>query len=191
VYDEALDYFGGAVSREQLLGPEEAEDLAGDCVLEFSRVLDRVRKPEHYARRMFRNNLRRYLRRKRIRMKRESSDADAPVGSSVPDRPALAASDITCRHERFDDVDRRRYHTARRRIERADDQMRQIIRYRLAAEPLPYRVIGEILGQSEPALRMRMTRFCRSVRREFARSEKRRSWRAPDRLPAERRRRTG
>jgi len=47
VYDEGLDYFTAASFREQLLSPEEAADLAGDCVLEFNRVLLRVRNPVH------------------------------------------------------------------------------------------------------------------------------------------------
>ena len=183
VYDEGLVYFLAASSREHLLSPDEAADLAGDCVLEFDRVLLQVRNPAHYARRMFRNNLGRYLRRKRVRLGREVQQP------SVPERAARPA-EARIRHHRnahrLDDEQRRMWCAARSRIENADLEMKQIIRFRLAAEPLPYRLIGEILGASEPALRMKMTRFCRSVRREYARMEKRRAWRASDRVPVRR-----
>lgn len=185
VYDEGLSYFTYASQREQLLSPEEAADLAGDCVLEFNRVLSSVRNPVHYARRMFRNNLRRFLCRKRARLVREGDESrGSPAQSSYTEAPFDSMrSRRSSGMYRFDDEQRRMWRTARRRIEGADVDMQQIIRFRLAAEPLPYRVIGELLGASEPALRMKMTRFCRSVRREFARNEKRRAWRAPDRRP--------
>lgn len=184
VYDDGLAYFLGASAREQLLSPDEAADLAGDCVLEFDRALPRVHNAVHYARRMYRNNLGRYLRRKRARLMREICQA------SVPERAVRPAETSGRRRQgvhRLDDEERRMWRAARRRIRKADPEMQQIIRFRLAAEPLSYRLIGEIMGASEPALRMKMTRFCRSVRREYARIEKRRSWRASDRLPARRR----
>jgi len=129
---------------------------------------------------MFRNNLGRFLRRKRARLVKEAAER----------REAATTVLAEATRSSFDDEQRRMWRTARRRIDAADAEMRQIIRYRTAAEPLPYRVIGEILGANEPALRMRMTRFCRSVRREYARNEKRRAWRAPDRMSTNRRRRS-
>ncbi|NNF03198.1 MAG: hypothetical protein HKN17_01925 [Rhodothermales bacterium] len=181
VYDEGLAYFLSASNREYLLDPDDAADLAGECVLEFDRVLARVRNPAHYARRMFRNNLGRYLRRKRARRIRET---DALLHSDRSVSSGNAPIGCVLDAHRLDDEQHRAWCAARRRIADADVEMQRIIRYRLAAEPLSYRVIGQILGASEPALRMRMTRFCRSVRREHARSEKRRAWRASDRMPA-------
>ena len=44
--------------------------------------------------------------------------------------------------------------------------MEQVFAYRIADEPLTYRQIGGLTGVDEAALRMRVTRFSRSVRAE-------------------------
>jgi len=77
LYRLALDYFYTKVSTEQRLSHQDAQDLACDTVIEFSKSWQSVQSPIHYARRMMKNNLARFLKRERIRSKRVCTlDAD-------------------------------------------------------------------------------------------------------------------
>lgn len=169
VYDEALRYFASQVSREPLFSLFDAQDLAGESLLEFQRAIPRIQSLPRYVRRMLRNNLIRHLSRKRARRTREFLGGDLSIAEevkgSVGDQP-LEATDLN-------DADHKRLITSLRKLEASDDTLRKIWSFRLADEPMPYREIGAILGMEDAALRMRIARFCKSVRDECKRNERR------------------
>lgn len=169
VYGEALRYFTSQVSREPLFSLFDAQDLAGESLLEFQRAIPRIQSLPRYVRRMLRNNLIRHLSRKRARRSREYLGGDLCVADEIEGyfgEQAVETSDLN-------DFDQRRLTTSLRKLEAADDTLRKIWSFRLADEPLPYREIGAILGMEDAALRMRIARFCKSVRDECKRNERR------------------
>lgn len=170
IYQTSLEYFASKVHLETKLSPQEAEDLAGECVLEFQRVLPQVRTLERYARRMFRNNMIRFLSRKRARQSREvlSSDRFQEVNyleEMVAEVPEEKRS--------MTDRDALRLYTSLRQLDCSDPILKQIWAYRLADDPLGYKQIGKIMGMDDAALRMRIARFCLKVRKECLKNERR------------------
>ncbi|MDA1028726.1 MAG: hypothetical protein O3B41_06700 [Bacteroidetes bacterium] len=169
VYSEALRYFTSQVSREPLFSLFDAQDLAGESLLEFQRAIPRIQTLPRYVRRMLRNNLIRHLSRKRARRTREFLGGDL----SIADEFAEYVGEQPVETSELNDFDHRRLTTSLRKLEAADNTLRKIWSFRLADEPLPYREIGAILGMEDAALRMRIARFCRSVRDECKRNERR------------------
>lgn len=170
VYQEGLNYFESRVYRESLLSHSDAQDLAGESVLEFRKALPRIQALPRYVRRMFRNNLIRHLSRKRARGMRECLGED-----QVGDRDYLDSA-ITFQPSELNhwtDQDALRFSTAMNRLSASDPITRRIWSYRLADEPLAYKQIGNILEMEDAALRMRIARFCRTVRDDVNRNEKR------------------
>ncbi|NQV73871.1 sigma-70 family RNA polymerase sigma factor [bacterium] len=171
VYNEGLNYFTSRIRTEPLLGPEEAQDLAGESLLEFQKALPRIRTLPRYVRRMFRNNLIRHLTRKRARRNRECLGQDQfeefDFIDSIRDSQPQEAIE-------WSDKEAYRIYYSRRCLSEADPIMKTIWLYRLADEPLGYRQIGEIMGMEEAALRMRVARFCKGVRLAVKRKERRR-----------------
>ena len=171
VYSEGLKYFTSRIRTEPLLGPEEAQDLAGECLLEFQKALPRIRSLSRYVRRMFRNNLIRHLTRKRARRNRECLGQDqveeVDFFDSIRDNQPQESIE-------WSDKEAYRIYFSRQCLSDADPIMKTIWHYRLADEPLGYRQIGEIMGMEEAALRMRVARFCKAVRLAIKRKERRR-----------------
>ena len=171
VYNEGLKYFTSRIRTEPLLGPEEAQDLAGESLLEFQKALPRIRTLSRYVRRMFRNNLIRHLTRKRARRNRECLGQDQfaeidfieSIRDIEPQEPM-----------EWSDKEAYRIYFSKRCLSEADPILKTIWLYRLADEPLGYRQIGEIMGMEEAALRMRVARFCKGVRMAIRRKERRR-----------------
>ncbi|TDI72811.1 MAG: sigma-70 family RNA polymerase sigma factor [Bacteroidetes bacterium] len=164
VHTSALEYYLGKVHVEPLLSKSDAWDMASESVVEFERSWSRVRKVAHYCRRMFKNNLSRFLRKKRKSMHREQE-------LSVPDLDTLSVS-VTgfypvFEFDAFTDDQLDQLRIARRELDMADDIVRCLFEYRVFAGCLTYAEIGEILGTSETSLRMRMTRFNRRVRSRY------------------------
>ena len=83
-YDEGLVYFRQKVTSEALLTYSDAEDLAGESLLEFQKALPRVRTVTRYARRMFKNNLIRFLAKSRNRKRRECLEEDCSIRPPHP-----------------------------------------------------------------------------------------------------------
>lgn len=169
VYNEGYRYFTSRVHSEPSLTWEEAEDLAGESLLEFQKALPRILTLPRYVRRMFRNNLVRHLTRKRSRRTRECLEDDQVGGVNPP----AYLSTTTPRESGWTDQDEVRIRISRQRLAQADPITQTIWSYRLADEPIGYRQIGEILGMEEAALRMRFARFCKGVRHAVYRLEKR------------------
>jgi len=173
VYQEGLSYFSSRVRRESLLSYAEAQDLAGESLLEFQKALPRIISLPRYVRRMLRNNLIRHLSRKRIRRSRELPGEDLAGEKSYLEAVSLKGySESTG----LTDKEQLRIHISLKRLQAADEIMKQIWSYRMAEEPLGYKEIGDILGVEDAALRMRVARFCRSVRNECLRAEKRKQF---------------
>jgi len=170
IYTESLSYFVSKAYFESKLSVSEAEDSAGECVLEFRSVLPQVRMLERYARRMFRNNMIRYLSRKRARQSREILSSDRyrtthqleEVADQAPSEP-----------KSISDRDALRVYTSLRQLNNSDPILKQVWAYRMADDPMGYKQIGEIMGMDDAALRMRIARFCRRVRKECRKNERR------------------
>jgi DNA-directed RNA polymerase specialized sigma24 family protein len=170
VYSEGSRYFRSRIKTEPLLSFAEAQDLAGESLLEFQKALPRIVSLHRYVRRMLRNNLIRHLSRKRARRTREFPGEDMAGGRGYLES---ASMEFELQHQGWTDLEQLRIQISRRRLEEADVVMKQILTYRLAEEPLGYREIGLILGLEDAALRMRVARFFRSVRDECGRAERR------------------
>jgi DNA-directed RNA polymerase specialized sigma24 family protein len=165
VHQTALEYYLAKVHVEALLTHADALDMASESVVEFERSWRRVRTVAHYCRRMFKNNLNRFLKRKRRLLQREQ-DLDAPgLESSAI---SVSGGQPIFEFDRFSDDQLRKLRLARRELDMADDAIRSLFDYRVFAGNLTYAEIGEILGTSETSLRMRMTRFNRKVRNKYA-----------------------
>ena len=170
VYQQGLQYFESKVSRESLLSREEAQDLAGESLLEFERALLRIRDHTRYARRMFRNNLVRYLSRKRARRSKECLGEDQLPDGQFGD---VAGEPRTVGSDGLSDRDSFRLAYVRQMLKEADPMTKAVWSYRLADEPLGYRQIGEILSMDEAALRMRVARFSKRIRKHVFKVERR------------------
>ena len=170
IYKESLAYFQSKVPHESKLNHQEAEDLAGECVLEFQSVLPQVRMLERYARRMFRNNMIRHISRKRARQSREVLSSDRFQNVDYLEEIAAIVPD---ENKNISDRDALRVYTSIRRLNDSDPVLQQIWAYRMADVPLGYKQIGQIMGMEDAALRMRIARFCQSVRKECLQNERR------------------
>jgi len=118
---------------------------------------------------MFRNNLVRHLTRSRKRKLREPFHED--VGIRDPDTLASDSKETVGRGQ-MSDYQLRQLRTANRWLCECDSLTRTILSFRVAAEPMTYREIEQLTGMKEAALRMRMARFCRSVRVDFESHER-------------------
>jgi DNA-directed RNA polymerase specialized sigma24 family protein len=165
-YGKARRYYLAKVDVESALTPNDAEDLTGAFLVEFHRAWPRVCAVRNYTRRMLRNNLNRYLMRKR-----EVRQREAPFAR---EQEALYASrwSTGCEDhgsDAWNDETWLRHTAIRRVLESADAFTRDLILLRLGADALSYRQIAVRLGTTESALRMRAARFYRSVRDEHGR----------------------
>lgn len=161
VHHTALDYYSSKVSVEPLMSTADAWDMASDSVIEFERSWKRVRRVAHYCRRMFKNNLNRFLNRKRRLLLREQElDLDFIERACIASVSTLPKFDF----ERLSDDECYQVATARAELEKADESVKKIFEYRVFSGRLTYAEIGELIGASETSLRMRMTRFNRRVK---------------------------
>jgi len=171
VHSSAIRYFESKSFSEPLLSIQDAQDLASECIEEFSKAWQRIRSVCHYSRRMFKNNLRRFLKRKRKGLRRECAlmaDEFEHYGTE------FIAVYPSFEFERLSDEDHRRHRVAESELRDADDIIKEIFHYRILAGSLTYGEVAEILGATETSLRMRMARFNRKVRTRHDRDEQRR-----------------
>lgn len=168
VYTYASDYYTSRARREPILTHTEAEDLAGETLLEFQRHWKKIRNHEHYVRRMCRNNLFRFLKRKRQREGRESlwtdlgmneeSMVDSSWNTSLPNGRVF---------ESLNDEQMEQLRFSLACIGQADDLTQRLIMYRTGLHPMTYREIEELTGCTEAALRMRYARFRALVQEKY------------------------
>lgn len=160
-YRSARDYYRGKVHVEALLSTLDAEELAGTFLIEFERAWPRIRCIGHYTRRMLRNNLRRYLRRKR------------DLGFRVSHRPGHEMDQIPGSvlqvaephpMERWSDDEAVQFAAVQQTLARSDPLTRNLMTLRSGDPPLSYAVIAVRLNATETALRMRAARFYQAVR---------------------------
>jgi len=172
VHRSALEYYHSKVPLETLLTTADAWDMASDSVVEFERCWLRVRRVSHYCRRMFKNNLNRFLTRKRRLLRREQElDLNFIEHTNIPAAVAIPSFQF----ERLSDEERYKVAVARDELDQADESVKFLFEYRVFSGRLTYAEIGEILGTSETSLRMRMTRFNRRVKNRYAQLEYTRS----------------
>ena len=165
VHRSALEYFQAKVPLEALLTTADAWDMASESVIEFERSWIRVRRVGHYCRRMYKNNLNRFLKRKRRLLRRELAlDITHIERANIES----AVANPRFEFERLSDGDKRKIATAQAELDQADPALKCLFEYRVFSGRLTYAEIGEILGTSETSLRMRMTRFNRRVKNRHA-----------------------
>lgn len=165
-YQSASAYYVRKVRVETLLTRSDAEELAAMFVLEFERAWPRIRSVGRYSRRMLRNNLRRYLSRKRELEWREAAYPSADL-DTLPSEGNRVGEPHPI--ERWGDDERHQLEAVREVLDRSDPITRELMTLRSGDPPLSYGVIAVRLGCTETALRMRATRFYRAVREAHAR----------------------
>jgi len=160
-YRSAREYYRGKVGVELLLSRVDAEELTGTFLVEFERAWPRIRSLGHYTRRMLRNNMQRYLRRKRERLFRVTAWSGHDL-DTIP----VAADHESSPHpmEEWGDDEAAQFAAVRETLARSDSVTRTLMSLRSCDPPLSYAVIAERLETTETALRMRATRFYRAVR---------------------------
>lgn len=160
-YRSARDYYGRKVGVEVLLSPLDAEELAAMFLLEFERAWPRIQSIGHYTRRMLRNNMQRYLRRKRERRSRVAQYSGYDL-DQIPE----SALHVSEPHpmERWGDDEASQFAAVQETLERTDPLTRDLMALRSGDPPLSYGVIAVRLNTTETALRMRAARFYRAVR---------------------------
>jgi len=168
VYSYACNYFTKRARREPILTHAEAEDLAGETLLEFQRHWANIRNPEHYVRRMCRNNLFRFLKRKRQREGRESLWTDLGLDEELMADPAwIKGQVLSGLSGSLNDEQLEQLRFSLECIGQADDLTQRIIMYRTSLRPRTYREIEELTGCNEAMLRMRYARFRALVQEKY------------------------
>lgn len=170
VHGCALVYFISKSRSESLLSTQDAQDLASECVFEFSKSWHRIRLVSHYCRRMYKNNLRRFLKKKRMNLRRvcalSSIDIEQIGTDSVSVHPNFE-------FESLSDEQRRQVQFAFEELQNAEQVVRELFRYRVFEGTMTYREIAELVDATETSLRMRMARFNKRVRDRYARERAR------------------
>jgi len=183
-YVTAHKYYIKKAGFESTLSVADAEDLASNFYIEFSRAWPRIRTVYHYTRRMLKNNLRRHLLRARVRRSREISVSHSDM---VQRYDARSVSSRSARGD-WTDSEWLKFRVIRQVISTSDIRTQELVRFRCADPAVSYRQIARSTGSTEAALRMRMARFYDAVRRAHALSAQslanqteRKEWTAPNR----------
>lgn len=159
----AQQYFYRNLPRERALSPEDAEDLATAFFLEFERAWPRLQSATRYTRHVLKKNLRRHLRRQKLRRLREIILRDGAL-----EKKAEGLSAETMQPwQKWTDEQFLQYQAVLRALRSTDEVTRQIIQFRLQEPPLEHKEIAGRLGMAETAIRMRVTRFYTMVRKTY------------------------
>lgn len=159
IHAEALAYFLGCMSREQLLGREDARDLAADVVAAVLPRLEQIDAPIRYLMSMCRHRLIRYLKKERTRARYRADDQ--PNEREV----ARVEEDAS-----LDDHEARQLALIRCHLGRVDTLTRQIMELRTETD-LTYAEIASLVGCRPATIRMRVLRFSRRVRLAWEQKE--------------------
>ena len=163
-YLTASRYYREKVRVEKTLKTEDAEDLTTAFFLEFDGTLPRLRSATHFTRHVLKQNLKRYLKRKKQRLLKETP---TPLNELENKAEKSAAAESTNPWERWTDEKFLQYQTVLQSLNSADDLTRQAIEYRLEHPPMPYQEIAGHLNMPETAIRMRVARFYSLVRKKY------------------------
>ncbi|MDL1876791.1 hypothetical protein FBQ85_16730 [Cytophagia bacterium CHB2] len=159
----AQQYFYRNLPRERALSPEDAEDLTTAFFLEFERNWPRLHSATRYSRHVLKRNLRRHLRRQKLRRRREIILRDEAL-----EKEAEGLSAETMQPwQKWTDEQFLQYQAVLRALRSTDEVTRQIIQFRLQEPPLEHKEIAGHLGMVETAIRMRVTRFYAIVRKTY------------------------
>jgi DNA-directed RNA polymerase specialized sigma24 family protein len=158
-YFTASEYYHSKVSSERHFTFHDAEELTSQFYLEFEQTLPRIRTATHFTRRLLSRMLGRYINRERHRHLREASRATfddilVAIDESV-DPPWNSWTDHVWRQ----------YRATLRELQFTDAITRRIIECRVGE--VKYAQIAEEINLSEAAVRMRVARFYKAVRRRF------------------------
>jgi len=162
-YLTARQYFYRNLPRERALSAEDAEDLTTAFFLEFERALPRLQSATRYTRHVLKRNLRRHLRREKLRRRRGIIMSDEALEKKAG---GLAAADTERPWQKWTAEQFLQYQAVLRALRSADDMTRQIIQFRMQEPPLEHKEIAGHLGMSETAIRMRVMRFYALVRKK-------------------------
>lgn len=168
VYENGQMYFIRKVAVERILSTQEAQDLAGESLLEFQKTWLKIRCLEHYMMRMFRNNLMRFLTKKRHR----NSKVSLHIEAGIDDLDLFQSDHEGAEKKRsLSDLETRRLLFSRKYLSNCDPMTQTIVWLRLGDDALTYREIEPYTGMSESAMRMRFARFCKSTKTRFEKKE--------------------
>ncbi|MDZ7360464.1 MAG: hypothetical protein ONB46_07015 [candidate division KSB1 bacterium] len=162
-YLTAHQYFHRNLPRESALAAEDAEDLTSAFFLEFERALPRLQSATRYTRHVLKRNLRRHLRRQKMRRLREILMG----GDELKIKAETVAAESAPPWRNWTDEQFLQYQTVLLALRSADEVTRQIIQFRLQEPPLEHKEIADRLGMAETAIRMRVARFYALVRKKY------------------------
>ena len=164
VYLTGQEYYQNKIAAERLLSKEDAEDLTTNVFLEFENSLPHLKSATRFTRYLLKQNLKRYLRRKRQKRLRE-----VPIPLQEIIEKHKSPDDTSQRHDWQDWTDDEflQYQAVLQTLQQSDETTQQIIRARLEEPPIQFNEIAARLSMSETSVRMRAVRFYSQVREQF------------------------
>jgi DNA-directed RNA polymerase specialized sigma24 family protein len=163
-YLTASNYYCMKVKFEADLTSIDAEELSSDFFLEFERTLPRMKSATRFTRYVLKQNLKRFLKRKKALRYRETGVREEEIHSQ---KVLSYREEILRPWEDWTDEDFLQYKTVLETFQKTDETTQKIIKYRLEDPPLPYKDISDQLKISETAIRMRVMRFYSAVRQKY------------------------
>ncbi|HHL73626.1 MAG TPA: Lrp/AsnC family transcriptional regulator [Bacteroidetes bacterium] len=164
VYLTGQEYYQSKIAAEQHLSKEDAEDLTTSLFLEFENNLPHLKSATRFTRYLLKQNLKRYLRRKRQKRLREVL---VPLQKIIEKHKS--PDDTSQQHawQDWTDDEFLQYQSVLQTLQQSDDTTQQIIRARLEEPPIQFNEIAARLSMSETSVRMRAVRFYSQVRKQF------------------------
>ena len=157
VYATASVYFRHRAASERSVTQYDAEEMASSFFIEFDTAWPRVRSATKYTRFLLSSWVARYMKAKRQRQCRESPISNDVAGDDATERPWRS----------WDDAAWAQYQAVLQTFANLDPCTRSVVIGRLQTPPRPYRELSSELLATETSLRMRMSRFFRSVRAAY------------------------
>ena len=158
----ARNYYYLMVQRGDVCSAEEAETLAADFLLEFERTLPRLRKAVHWTRSLLPRYLV-YTRHRQHHARKKTVPTDPNVLAEFTSNSGGTVSSVM---SRWDDEQWLHLRAALRTLEALPEFTRQIIRRIFWDDSAPtYHDLAVEFGTTEAAIKMRVSRFYRAVRR--------------------------
>ncbi len=163
-YASARRYFRVRAIRERYVDEDDVEEMASAFFMEFEASWSRAQSITRFTRFLLATWVGRYLKKKRELSRREQvSDLDMHIAAEPSEKPWRT----------WDDTAWARYRALLETFASTDENTRELVIGRLTSPPRPYRDLAVDLRSTESALRMRMTRFNKAVRRAFEQSSPR------------------
>lgn len=157
-YACAQRYFRVRSIRERFLDGDDVEEMASAFFMEFEASWPRAQSITRFTRFLLATWVGRYLKKKRELSRREQVvDLDMHVAVEPSEKPWRT----------WDDTSWARYRALLVTFAATDENTRELVVGRLTTPPRPYRDLAVDLRSTESALRMRMTRFNKAVRRAY------------------------